>query len=178
MRRRPLLPPSTPAALPHGLSRGGIFDAGYVPPTYIDAARATVPTDSPATHDVSEDVFRAPIGFTRSESVRQITGPIARPGMAGFGRAPNWVQGMGMQRGGIVESADQSPLPIHMGYPVPVPHGNIEGGIFGGHRRVIGGMATGARVPKARTSSMVYDPRMPGLNGYGAGPDGLGGFGC
>ncbi len=177
MRRRPLLPPSTPPALPHGLARGGIFDAGYVPPTYIDQARATVPTDSPPTHDVAQDIFRSPIGFTRSETVRTITGPVARPGMAGYGQ---FIQGMGPQPGAIIERAGPPPLPIHGWRPVAVPHGTVEGGIFGAQRRVVGGMATGARVPKVGTMRRVYDARMPGLQGYGAGPDGLGGcgFGC
>lgn len=163
--RRPLLPPSTPPSLPHGLTRGGIFEAGYVPSTYIDAARQTVPTDSPASYDVSQDIFQAPVGFTRPESVRQITGP--HPGMSGY------VQGMGRQRGYVIENADQSPIPIRMGRPVATPRGNIEGGIFGGGR-VIEGMATGARVPQVRTRRMVYDRRMPGLQGFGSGPDGLG----
>ena len=173
MRRRPLLPPSTPAALPHGLARGGIFEAGYVPPTYIDMARATVPTDSPFTHDVSQDVFRAPISFRRSESVRTITGP--NPGMAGFGRhVPGHIPGMGPGPGAIRERVGPGPLPIPGYHPVPVPHGDTEGGIFGDRRRVIGGMATGGRVPQARTMFTVYDPRMPGLQGFGTGPDGLG----
>lgn len=84
--RRPLLPPVTPPHMPHGLQRGGVFDAAYVPPTYIDARRRTVPTSSPPGHDVAEDIFRSPVMFMSSETVRTVTGPFKQPGMAGFGQ--------------------------------------------------------------------------------------------
>lgn len=127
-RRRPLLPPVTPHGMPRGLARGGVLEAGWVPTTYIDAARPTVPTNSPAAHDVSTDVFLRPISFVSSETVRQVTG---------FGQ--------------VVESADVAPIRIRPGGPVQTPHGRTEGGIFGG-RQWVNGYGWGRRVPQVRTT--------------------------
>lgn len=41
------LPPSGCVAVPHGNTRGGIFDAPWVGGTFMDAARMTVPTNCP-----------------------------------------------------------------------------------------------------------------------------------
>lgn len=174
--RRPLLPPVSPGHMPHGNQRGGVFDAAYVPPTYIDARRPTVPTDSPVGYNVSQDIFLSPVPFVSSSTVRDITGPMARPGMAGmgmgaFGRhVPGHIQGMGWQRGAIRERVGSPPLPIGHRQVVQTPHGTTEGGIFG-PRHVIEGMATGGRVPQRITRFVDIDRRMPGL---GMSPDGLG----
>jgi hypothetical protein len=86
-----LPPPNTPAGLPHGLERGGIFEASYVPPQYIDAQRRTVPTDSPVTHNVSTDVFMQPVAFRRPDQVRVITGVGQLPTVVHpFGQPPGY----------------------------------------------------------------------------------------
>lgn len=245
-----LLPPNTPAALPHGLDRGGIFEADYVSPQYIDAHRQTIPTDSPVTENVTTDVFMQKIAFKRPDQVRMIT---KRP-MQGYGQLPTvvypfgqlptvvhpfgqppghkrfytsyeqqhrhtvdlpartalqeghyheWggalptyvppspprefprparrrmralrgygqmVQGMGPQSGYMLQSADRPPQPIHDWSPVPRPHGDIEGGIFG-RGAVTNGMATGGSVPGVPTKEIMAVRQ---ITGYGAGPDGIG----
>lgn len=89
----PLLPPNTPPDLPYGLERGGIFDADYVPPTYIDARRATVPTDSPVSHNVSQDLFRRPVTFANPNQPRRITGGEGAYAHRGVGQLPTVVMG-------------------------------------------------------------------------------------
>lgn len=143
---RRLLPPPITPPLAHGLSRGGIFDASWTPPTYIDASRPTVPTNSPPGHDVSEDVFKTPIAFQSPTQPRRITGH------AGMGAA-------------LIERVGQAPLPVRMGHPVQTSGGTIEGGIFG-QRHFYGSRAL-PRVPQVRTMSTY-------LEGFGCGPDGLG----
>ena len=162
--RRPLLPPSTPPALPYGLQRGGIFDAPYVPPTYIDQRRQTVPTDSPATHMVSEDVFANPVAFSDPARVRMVTGPLA-----GFGQN---VQGMLPNRREVFQSANLPALPINAYHALVLAHGATKGGIFG-RGQIIGDASGGHRVPMRPPGSAERYV----LEGYGIGPDGLGRFG-
>lgn len=172
MKMIPLAPPSTPPGLPYGLQRGGIMDAPWVPPTYIDARFPTVPTDSPATHVIGEDIFRTPVGFRSSQTVRVVTGP---PPMTGFGQ-------MIPARGEFMESADAPPLAIPGWHPPQLPHGMTQGGIFG-MRSVINGRAP-QRVPWQRPPlarrDVIYAKPMGGYGyggcGCGEGPDGIGGW--
>jgi hypothetical protein len=162
---RALPSPATPTDLPHGLQRGGVFDAGYVPPTYIDATRRTIPTDSPATHPVSEDIYGNPIGFADPTKVRAITG---------FG-------GFGMEKA----DAEERPSPIEMRVgiralpvsryrSVATPRGNVEGGIFG-HQGLV-------NAPPAQNVPQMLPPayierQVNAVTGFGVGPDGIGRFG-
>jgi hypothetical protein len=91
----PLLPPNTPTGLPHGLDRGGVFEADYISPQYIDAQRRTVPTDSPITDNVTTDVFMQRVKFARPDQVRMIT---KRP-MQGYGQLPTVVHPFGQPPG-------------------------------------------------------------------------------
>lgn len=164
-----LMPPNTPPGLPHGLQRGGVFEAPYVMRTYIDASRPTVPTDSPVSPDVPVDVFARPIAFSRPDVARPITGGGA---VSGFGQ---FVQGMGPQRGAFMESPDPPPMVIGRAHPVATPHGHTEGSIFGPGS--VPSMATGPSVPPVRTTDIMRARRLTQpivLAGYGAGPDGLG----
>jgi len=110
MRRTPLLPPMTPV-VPHGLQRGGVFDATWVPPTFVDAQRQTIPTNSPPGHDVAQDIFRQQIAFAPPDRSRRITGAM--------GAMPH------IQRAGV------APVPIRPYHTVPIPGGTEAGGIFG-----------------------------------------------
>lgn len=173
MKMMPLASPSTPPGLPYGLQRGGIMDAPWVPPTYIDARFPTVPTDSPSTYVVGEDIFRTPVGFRSSQTVRVVTGPPpgTRP-MAGYGQ-------MIPARGEFMESADVPPLAIPGWHPPALPGGMTQGGIFG-MRPVQNGYAP-QRVPWQRPPlarrDVIYAPPVSGYGGCGcAGPDGLGGW--
>ncbi len=138
------------------------MDAPWVPPTYIDASRQVVPTDSPYTHNVGQDIFREQVPFTSSQTVRVITGP--GPGMGAFGRHP----AAGRQ---FREGADPRPIPIPAWHPVAVPHGLTEGGIFGSGA-VHTAMAVGAQVPKRIDERVVV--QRPGMSGVFGSPDGLG----
>lgn len=172
----PLMPPNTPVGLPHGRQRGGIFDAGYVPMTYIDASRPTVPTDSPYSPDVSEDVFMQKVPFSDPSRDRVITGGERQFVMSGYGGFGQHIQGMGPTPGFIRERVGPAPMPINYGHPVQTPHGLTEGGIFGSGA-VMTAMATGPMVPQRRTTSFIpgYNPQgIAGYRGFGAGPDGLG----
>lgn len=196
----PLLPPKTPPMLPHGLDRGGIFEADYIPSQYIDARRRTIPTDSPMAKNVTTDVFMQRIAFRKPNEVLPIT---QRP-MQGYGQAPGYsryytshdwqhrhyldlpqethmasghrhgygrmVQGMIPQAGTRMISADRPPQPIHPRMPVQTPHGDTEGGIFG-PGAVIGGMATGGPIPGVQTKDIMTVRQ---ITGFGAGPDGIG----
>jgi hypothetical protein len=77
---------------------------------------------------------------------------------------------MGPQYGARLIGADRPPQPIHDWAPVPRPHGDIEGGIFG-RGAVINGMATGGAVPGVPTKEIM---QVRQITGYGAGPDGIG----
>jgi len=162
MRRFPLQPPVTPA-LPHGNTRGGIFEAGYVPATYIDMRRPTIPTDSPRGHMVSQDVFRSEVPFRDSQTVRPITGM-----HGGMGYMKTYVPMHGMGAHMMVEAADPRPIPIGMRRPVPTPHGRTEGGIFGHGMVHTSGMYVGGSVPQERTMRKIT------MAGFGMSPDGLG----
>lgn len=178
-----LLPPNTPAYLPHGLDRGGIFEADYVSPQYIDAQRRTIPTDSPLTENVTTDVFMQRIGFKSPDQVRMIT----KMPMQGYGQLPTvvhpfgqlptvvhpfgqMVQGMGPQPGFRRIPADRPPAPIRNWAPVARPHGAQEGGIFG-RGTVINGMAVGPGLPGVPTKEIM---QVRQITGFGAGPDGIG----
>lgn len=157
---RPLLPPNTPWGMPSGLDRGGVLDAPWVGRHYIDAPRPTVPTDSPETEIVPENVFRQPVGFARSDQARQIT----QGGASGYGQTP----------GGYLESADTPPLPLHqwrMKHEPGAPYGSQRGGIFQSEFQPRRFPTLPVRnVPLVLTTD--YE-----LAGYGSGPDGLGGCG-
>ena len=152
--RSPLLPPVTPPGLPRGLQRGGVLSADWVPATYIDASRPTVPTDSPRGHDVAQDVFRAPVAFTHADQVRVVTGP---PGVSGYGQ--------------FVEAVGPPPIGIP-GYHAPrLPHGATKGGIFGP-----GPIRNGAPLPYVPMARPGMREIIEASSGYGVGPDGLGGI--
>lgn len=175
-RRFSLPHPSTPPDLPHGLQRGGIFDVPWAPSSYIDAVRMTVPTDSPDTHDVPENIFAMPVDFADPAQPVEVTGGERALGAYhGFG-AHRMIQGMGPQPGFIMEPVGAPPLPIRSYRPIHTTHGTREGGIFGQERYMPG--KTGLRhVPQAypQLQKDIYVERnVKAITGYGAGPDGLG----
>jgi len=156
--RRYVYPPATPPALPHGNARGGVLEAAWVPMTYIDERRITVPTDSPQTYQVTQDVFLSPVSFTDSQTIRQISpapAPVAGYGdylQPAYGRMPDWRQ-----------RADPRAIPIASHGLVRTPHGDTEGGIFGS-QAVVGGIATGGRVPMVATRRIIQER---GVSGFG-----------
>jgi hypothetical protein len=219
-----LLPPNTPPQLPHGLDRGGIFEADYVSPQYIDAERRTIPTDSPMTENVTTDVFMQRIAFRRPDEVRVITKqPMQGCGQLPtvvhpfgqlptvvypFGQPPGYarhytsyqqqhrhymdlpqqtamasghrhgygqmVQGMGPQAGSRLIGADRPPQAIPGWSPVPRPHEDTKGGIFGRAAVIGGGMATGGSVPGVPTKEIMVERTVQQITGFGGSPDGIG----
>lgn len=149
MIRRPLLPPVTPP-LQHGLQRGGIFDAAWTPPGYVDQARRTVPTNSPAAMVVPQSIFQAPVSFQANMSPRRITG----------------------MSGPAIERTGMRPMPVAPYHQPGVPDGSEKGGIFG-TRTVVGYPMMDPRdVPKVRTTGYGRSP--DGIGGCGS----CGGMGC
>lgn len=146
----PLLPPSTPAHLPTGLDRGGVMAAPWIPSSYIDRSRPTIPTNSPYVHNVQQDIFREQIPFSSPAVARPIT---ASAGMSGYGRPPM-----------IAHPIHPRPIGVQPYSQPRTPHGAQEGGIFGS-QMVQQGMKVGQRVPQR--------PALSGI--FGGSPDGLGG---
>lgn len=109
MQYRRSLPPAVLCQeRPQGLARGGVLAADWVPATYMSMARPTVPSNSPAAHNVAQDVFRSPVAFASPDQPRRIGGP-----------------------GQMVRFADQAPLPVCSARSVATAHGMTEGGVFG-----------------------------------------------
>jgi len=161
----PLAPPNTPPGLPSNLARGGVLNAPWIPPAYIDESRYVVPTDSPQMMTVPQDVFQMPVGFAPSDTVREITG---RPGS--MGSTPPLYGPSGDQRGGVFLNHGPTTFQNIRYTDVPMVR-TTDYRMMSGYGQLPQAGPAYRNVPMVRTT----DYRM--MSGYGGSPDGLGGCG-
>jgi hypothetical protein len=157
-----LQPPNNPWGLPTGLDRGGVFAAPWVGQEYRDASRQLVPTNAPAGAEIiSSNVFKQPVPFVRSDTVRTITRSAAEA-MGAVARRP----------AEFYESANLPALPIRQGRGPELRA--RHSGIFHGKPAYVR-LPTQLVPTVSTTDYQVMDYRgFGGLIGYGGSPDGLG----
>ena len=164
MTLNPLAPPNTPPGLPNNLARGGVMDAPWIPPENIDQSRRVVPTDSPPMRVVPDGVFRMPVSFAPSDSVREITG---RPGS--MGSSDPLYGARGDKRGGIFLNHTPRTFQTIRYQDVPMVR-TTDYRMMAGYGQIPQAGPAYTNVPMARTTDYVM------MSGYGS-PDGLGGCG-